>query len=532
MKKNKNDCNCDSCNITTVNAPVKRGKRKQPCNNLFINSVYVNDYRSAPTRMDVKGSSEREYKKKRKMTSTKKEGEKITAHFKKIESSEISTLTPEAAPKKIDRSWFKKTKNESMCAKGDSLRTRGTSISDPRAERDNVLDSGEGGFINKDVKRDEEDDHIASKTVDEDILDSEAPFVKTKKDVHGTSRAESDMGSGKCESTYSVVGETRNVNLKQLTHMNVVGMLKKKCEGDRQDEMSTPLKEIEHSSVPGCFKTSTPIYNQSRIVPLNVSVSTDENDASTSNSSPDKVGEGTMKSSSIWEVDRFFMRKFRNLTIYNKPVRTRSTDISVKWWKVCSWVFDEVWNVKVNTIDGLFTYLKNEVGMTLHYDKKMVVNNEGLDGIHRVWEWLLTRDMRRGVKRKTYMCMSRVVGAPTKFPKLMGWRLFMCRMVSSLNVQVFEDENNIVHEDYIKDWGRYDWLDQAEGEIMSQLDAGEIMDLLMNSESFGSTKNNDSGNGSNGRRMLLSIERMERDSSEGDVSQDVTREIVSRSCSL
>ena len=53
----------------------------------------------------------------------------------------------------------------------------------------------------------------------------------------------------------------------------------------------------------------------------------------------------------------------------------------------------------------------------------------------------------------------------------------------------------------------------------------------MNSESFGSTKN-DSGNGSNERRMLLSIERMERDSSEGGVSQDVTREIVSRSCSL
>ena len=67
---------------------------------------------------------------------------------------------------------------------------------------------------------------------------------------------------------------------------------------------------------------------------------------------------------------------------------------------------------------------------------------------------------------------------------------------------------------------------------MSQLDAGEIMDLLMNSESFGSTKNNDSGNGSNERRMLLSIERMERDSSEGGVSQDVTREIVSSSCSL
>ena len=44
VKKNKNDCNCDSCNVTTVNAPVKRGKRKQPCNNLFINSVYVNDY--------------------------------------------------------------------------------------------------------------------------------------------------------------------------------------------------------------------------------------------------------------------------------------------------------------------------------------------------------------------------------------------------------------------------------------------------------------------------------------------------------
>ena len=82
VKKNKNDCNCDSCNITTVNAPVKRGKRKQPCNNLFINSVYVNAYRSAPTRMDVKGSSEREYKKKRRMTSTKKEGEKITAHFR------------------------------------------------------------------------------------------------------------------------------------------------------------------------------------------------------------------------------------------------------------------------------------------------------------------------------------------------------------------------------------------------------------------------------------------------------------------
>ena len=67
---------------------------------------------------------------------------------------------------------------------------------------------------------------------------------------------------------------------------------------------------------------------------------------------------------------------------------------------------------------------------------------------------------------------------------------------------------------------------------MSQLDAGEIMDLLMNSESFGSTKNNDSGNGSNGRRVLLSNEVMEGDSNEGGVFQDVTREIVSSSCSL
>ena len=32
----------------------------------------------------------------------------------------------------------------------------------------------------------------------------------------------------------------------------------------------------------------------------------------------------------------------------------------------------------------------------------------------------------------------------------------------------------------MKDWGSIDWLDQAGGEIISQLDAGEIMDLLCN----------------------------------------------------
>ena len=54
VKKNKSDYNCDFCNVTIINAPVKRGKRKQPCDN----SVYVNDYRSAPTRMENKMGSE------------------------------------------------------------------------------------------------------------------------------------------------------------------------------------------------------------------------------------------------------------------------------------------------------------------------------------------------------------------------------------------------------------------------------------------------------------------------------------------
>ena len=88
-----------------------------------------------------------------------------------------------------------------------------------------------------------------------------------------------------------------------------------------------------------------------------------------------------------------------------------------------------------------------------------------------------------------------------------------------------------VLEDYIKDWGRYDWLDQAEGEIISQLDAGEIMDLLMKSESFGSNNINNSG-GSNGGRMLLSIEGLAGESNEGGVSKEVMGKIVSDSGSV
>ena len=79
--------------------------------------------------------------------------------------------------------------------------------------------------------------------------------------------------------------------------------------------------------------------------------------------------------------------------------------------------------------------------------------------------------------------------------------------------------------------GRSDWLDLAVGEVMSQLDAGEIMDLLMKSESFGSNNINNSG-GSNGGRMLLSIEGFAGESKEGGVSQEVTGEIVSDSGSV
>ena len=78
----------------------------------------------------------------------------------------------------------------------------------------------------------------------------------------------------------------------------------------------------------------------------------------------------------------------------------------------------------------------------------------------------------------------------------------------------------------MKVWGSIDRLDQAGGEIISQPDAGEIMDLLMQSDSFGSDTSNLSVNCSKRERLLEEVER------DGGMNQDVMGEGVSNSCSL
>ena len=410
-------------------------------------------------------------RKRRKKTDRKKgvrrEEEKITAHFQKLganDTSEASQTSKSVKGRRIDRSWFKKPREEAHTPVNNTQ-------NEQVAEEDDIT---------------QEDDADCDKNTDEDF----------DKNIVQVLYTESGLG--------------RNWN--------------------KNREVASPLLNKRANKEPASFKTSTPVHSQIRYVPVdvNLSVSEDENNAGESETSLSSV-EAVNGSILDKNVDRQLMKKFRNMTIYHRSMTRRSTEMNVEWWVVNSCVLDELWNIKVNTVDGLFTYARKKLGLTLQYDKSTFIINEGLARLYKLWDWLHKRDMRRGIKRKTDNCMDKVTGAPTKFPRLMGWKLHMCRLVSSLSMQVFVGENQIVLEEFIKDWGKVDWLDTAGNEIISQLEAGEVMDLLMSSESFGSSNSN-VNDGRNSLRddgaILLNEEIGGEDSASG-VSQDVLSENVS-----
>ena len=81
-------------------------------------------------------------------------------------------------------------------------------------------------------------------------------------------------------------------------------------------------------------------------------------------------------------------------------------------------------------------------------------------------------DLRRGKKRKVKDCMLEVVGAPTKFPKLDGWNLQMCRIVTGLELRMFKGGDSLQIADYVVDWGKIYWLDCADGGLTLFLPGG------------------------------------------------------------
>ena len=203
-------------------------------------------------------------------------------------------------------------------------------------------------------------------------------------------------------------------------------------------------------------------------------------------------------------VDRKFMKKFRSLTldqqfkesvgrvcVYKKKL--------VEGWSVRSVVYDGVLGKSVSYLAEYLKVVKLEAGLTLLYDVRSVLNSGGRKDLVSIWEWLDNMDLRRGVKRKVCDCMCNIAVAPTKFPKLIGWSLQMCRIVSGLNLKVFDDGNSIK---YIMNWGSVNWLDIADNCIVGCLEAGEVMELLMLSDSFGS----DSREG-DGLKSLVNYEK-------------------------
>ena len=62
----------------------------------------------------------------------------------------------------------------------------------------------------------------------------------------------------------------------------------------------------------------------------------------------------------------------------------------------------------------------------------------------------------------------------------------MCRIVTGLELRMFEGGDSLQIADYVFDWGKIDWLDCADGGLIGCLEAGEVMELLMMSDSFGS----------------------------------------------
>ena len=169
-------------------------------------------------------------------------------------------------------------------------------------------------------------------------------------------------------------------------------------------------------------------------------------------------------------------------------------------------------------------------------DEKIIMNSGGLSELSKIWQWMFQMNLRRGMERKSSECMLEMIGAPTKFPRLCGWSLQISRMVAGLNLKVFEGVDVIHVEEYVVNWGKKDWLDCADVGLVGCLDAGEVMELLMMSDSFGSGDLHDE-NGNVDVNTDGQENPTQQDEKDGDVNQvreedDLLSDQVSQSGAL
>ena len=61
-----------------------------------------------------------------------------------------------------------------------------------------------------------------------------------------------------------------------------------------------------------------------------------------------------------------------------------------------------------------------------------------------------------------------------------------CKILSQIEtIKKYQFGEKIKLDDYVISWGENDWLDMVDGNMTGILDAGEVMDILLKSDSFG-----------------------------------------------
>ena len=70
--------------------------------------------------------------------------------------------------------------------------------------------------------------------------------------------------------------------------------------------------------------------------------------------------------------------------------------------------------------------------------------------------------------------------------RVTGWDFSKCKILSHVETsRKYYFGEMIKLNDYVISWGENDWLDTVDGNMTGILDAGEVMDILLKSDSFG-----------------------------------------------